>query len=315
MAGGTQQDAAAETAARNINKEDKTQKMAMELILKSADVTIPQAIENIQYLRQELAARLDYYKTLVVTEDGIKDAKADRANLNKLKAAIDDQRKEVKKQTMALYEPLERECKELLAMIDEPIAAIDSQLKAFEEQKKAAKYQALTEFFAKVNTLSFVKIEHVLYPKWANAAAKLDTLENLMSGNIQRIVDDYAEIKELYVDSAMLTAILQRFEQTRDKGAALAYAAEIERREKAEQERREREAAEKARREQEQREAAQIQRQPDEAVLHPTIAPTPVRPTPETIGQAIFRVVGTRSQIRALAAYMRENGISYVVLK
>ena len=274
--------------------------MSMELILRNADVTIPQAIENIQYLRQELTTRLDYYKTLVVTEDGIKDAKADRANLNKLKAAIDDQRKKVKQQTMALYEPLEKECKELLAMIDEPIAVIDSQLKAFEEQKKAAKYQALTEFFAKVNTLSFVKLDHVLNPRWGNATMKLDTLKDEMSGNIQRIVDDYAEVKELYADSPMLTAILQRFEQTRDKGAALAYAAEIERREKAEQE---------------QREAAQIQRQPDEAVIHPTIAPTPVRPAPEPIGQATFRVVGTRSQLRALAAYMRENGISYEVLK
>lgn len=289
--------------------------MSMELILRNADVTIPQAIENIQYLRQELAARLDYYKGVIVTEDTIKDAKADRANLNKLKAAIDDQRKEVKRQTMALYEPLEKECKELLAMIDEPIVVIDSQLKAFDEQKKAAKYQALTEFFAKVNTLDFVKIENVLNPKWANATAKLDALKDEMSGNIQRIVDDYAEIKQIYAESPLLTAILQRFEQTRDKGAALAYAAEIERREKAEQERREREAAEKARREQEQREAEQIQRQPDEAIMQPTIAPAPAKPTPEPIGQATFRVIGTRSQLRVLAAYMRENGIKYEVLK
>lgn len=289
--------------------------MSMELILRNADVTIPQAIENIQYLRQELAARLDYYKGVIVTEDTIKDAKADRANLNKLKAAIDDQRKEVKRQTMALYEPLEKECKELLAMIDEPIGVIDSQLKAFDEQKKAAKYQALTEFFTKVNTLDFVKIEHVLSPKWANATAKLDALKDEMSGSIQRIVDDYADIKKLYAESPLLTAILQRFEQTRDKGAALAYAAEIERREKAEQERREREAAEKARREQEQREAEQIQRQSDEVITHPTIAPTPAEPAPEPIGQATFRVIGTRSQLRALAAYMRENGIKYEVLK
>ena len=289
--------------------------MSMELILRNADVTIPQAIENLQYLRQELAARLDYYKGVIVTEDTIKDAKADRANLNKLKAAIDDQRKEVKRQTMALYEPLEKECKELLSMIDEPIGVIDSQLKAFDEQKKAAKYQALTEFFAKVNTLDFVKIEHVLSPKWGNATSKLDTLKDEMSGNIQRIVDDYADIKKLYADSTMLTAILQRFEQTRDKSAALAYAAEIERREKVEQERREREAAEKARREQEQREAEQIQRQPEEVVTYPTIAPAPAKPTPEPIGQATFRVIGTRSQLRALAAYMRENGIKYKVLK
>ena len=286
--------------------------MSMELILKNADVTIPQAIENIQYLRQELAARLNYYKGVIVTEDTIKDAKADRANLNKLKAAIDDQRKEVKRQTMALYEPLEKECKELLSMIDEPIGVIDSQLKAFDEQKKAAKYQALTEFFAKVNTLDFVKIEHVLNPKWANATAKLDALKDEMSGNIQRIVDDYADIKKLYADSPLLTAILQRFEQTRDKGAALAYAAEIERREKAEQERREREA-EAARRAAEAatEHAAQIVPEP---MQEPLVQPVEAA-QPEPIGQATFRAIGTRSQLRTLAAYMRDNGIKYEVLK
>ena len=213
---------------------------------------------------------------------------------------------------MALYEPLEKECKELLSMIDEPIGVIDSQLKAFDEQKKAAKYQALTEFFAKVNTLDFVKIEHVLNPKWANATAKLDALKDEMSGNIQRIVDDYADIKKLYADSPLLTAILQRFEQTRDKGAALAYAAEIERREKAEQERREREA-EAARRAAEAatEHAAQIVPEP---MQEPLVQPVEAA-QPEPIGQATFRAIGTRSQLRTLAAYMRDNGIKYEVLK
>lgn len=291
--------------------------MSMELILRNADVTIPQAIENIQYLRQELAARLDYYKGVIVTEDTIKDAKADRANLNKLKAAIDDQRKEVKRQTMALYEPLEKECKELLAMIDEPIVVIDSQLKAFDEQKKAAKYQALTEFFAKVNTLDFVKIENVLNPKWANATAKLDALKDEMSGNIQRIVNDYAEIKKLYADSTMLTAILQRFEQTRDKGVALAYAAEIERRERAEQERREREAAERAEREKQIIVPEKVYTDepiPPQAPADPIIIEM-LEPEAEPIGTAAFRVTGTRTQMRALAAYMKDNGISYEVIK
>lgn len=289
--------------------------MSMELILKTGTVTIPQAIENVQALKAELSERLTYYGSLIVTEDGIKDAKSDKAALNKLKTAIDNQRKEVKKQTMALYEPLERECKELIAMIDAPIEAIDKQLKAFDDIKKQEKYAALVEFFGKINCLEFVKLDHVLNPRWGNATMKLDALKAEISEQVQRISDDCAEIRKLYADSPMLTAILQRFEQTRDKGAALAYAAEIERREKAEQERREREAAEKARREQEQHEAEQIQRQPEEAALHPTIAPTPVRPAPEPIGQATFRVVGTRSQLRTLAAYMRQNGIKYEVLK
>lgn len=286
--------------------------MSMELIIKSGTVTIPQAIENIQLLKQELADRLDYYKSLIVTEDGIKDAKADKAALNKLKAAIDVQRKEVKRQTMALYEPLEKECKELLAMIDEPIAAIDGQLRAFDEKKKAEKFAALVEFFEQINTLDFVKLEHVLNPKWGNVTIKLDALKNKMSGEIQRIVDDYAEIKKLYADSPMLTAIIQRFETTRDKGAALAYAAEIERKEQA---RREREAAERARLETEQTqpEPEPIPVEKSFTAQSDTVVKTVEQPEP--VGTVTFSVTGTRSQIVAVRDFMKSNGITFTVVR
>ena len=288
--------------------------MSMELILKSGTVTIPQAIENIQLLKQELADRLDYYKSLIVTEDSIKDAKADKAALNKLKAAIDEQRKEAKRQVMALYSPLEKECKELLAMIDEPIAAIDGQLKAFDEKKKAEKFAALVEFFEQINTLDFVKLEHVLDPKWGNVTMKLDALKDKMSGEIQRIVDDYTEIKELYADSPMLTAIMQRFETTRDKGAALAYAAEIERKEQA---RREREAAEKARLEAEQRqpgpEPEPIPVQKSFTAQTDTVVKTVEQP--ELVGTVTFSVTGTKSQIIALRDFMKQNNIVFTVIR
>lgn len=293
--------------------------MSMELIIKSGTVTIPQAIENIQLLKQELADRLEYYRTLVVTEDGIKDAKADKAALNKLKTAIDSQRKEVKRQTMALYEPLEKECRELLSMIDEPIRAIDDQIKAFDEQKKQAKYAELVEFFGKVNTLDFVKIEHVLNPKWGNATMKLDALKDEMSGNIQRIVDDYAEVKNLYADSPMFTAIMQRFETTRDKGAALAYAAEIERKEQ------QRKAAEEAQKKAwesteppmpskfmpPEPEPIPVEKSftpPEETVIHTTVQPEP------TI-TGTFRVTGTKAQLIALREFLKANGLDFEIVR
>lgn len=301
--------------------------MSMELILKQTQVTIPQAIENIQLLKQELADRLDYYKALIVTEDGIKDAKADKANLNKLKAAIDEQRKEAKRQVMALYSPLEKECKELLAMIDEPIAAIDGQLKAFDEKKKAEKFAALVEFFEQINTLDFVKLEHVLNPKWGNVTMKLDTLKDEISGAIQTIVDDYVEIKKLYADSPMLTAIVQRFETTRDKGTALAYAAEIERKEQArkaaeearraaEQARKEREAAEQAAREQQIIAPEKNEPTPQEPA-DPIVAEAPpqAEPTAEPTGRVTFAVTGTKSQIIALRDFMKQNNIVFTVIR
>lgn len=288
--------------------------MRMELILKQTQVTIPQAIENIQYLRKELKDQLDYYEGIIVTPDTMKSAKADKANLNKLKTAIDNQRKEVKKQVLGLYEPLETECKELLGMIDRPIEAIDKQLKAFDEQKKAEKYAALTEFFEQINTLDFVKLEHVLNPKWGNATMKLDTLKSEMSGAVQAIVDDYAEIKKLYADSPMLTAIVQKFETMRDKGAALAYAAEIERKEQA---RREREAAEKARLEAEQTQPGPkpepIPVQKSFTAQTDTVVKTVEQPEP--VGTVTFSVTGTKSQIIAVRDFMKQSGITFTVVR
>lgn len=290
----------------------------MELILKETQVTIPQAIENIQYLRKELKDQLEYYEGIIVTPDTIKNAKSDKAALNKLKTAIDNQRKAVKKDVMALYEPLEAECKELLGMIDRPIEAIDKQLKAFDEQKKSEKYAELTEFFGKINCNDFVRLDDVLNPKWGNSTAKLDTLKQEVAAEVERISFEYTEIKRLYAGHALLPAILERFEQTRDKGAALAYAAEMEckekerlEREQAEQARREREAAEKARREQEQRETEQIQRQPNETIVYPTIAPTQIEP----MITGTFRVTGTRAQIIALREFLKANDLDYEIVK
>ena len=60
----------------------------MELILANADLNLPQSIANLEQLKEELVPRLEKYNNLVVTEDSIKDAKADKANLNKLKAFL-----------------------------------------------------------------------------------------------------------------------------------------------------------------------------------------------------------------------------------
>ncbi len=46
----------------------------MELILKSAEVNLPQSIANLEQLKAELEPRLEKYNSLVVTEDSIKAA-------------------------------------------------------------------------------------------------------------------------------------------------------------------------------------------------------------------------------------------------
>ena len=274
--------------------------MPMELILKSSDVSIPQAIENIEQLKEELAPKMQYYSSLVVTEDSIKAAKTDKANLNKLKKAIDEQRIAVKKQCLAIYEPLEKQCKELVGMIEAPITVIDKQIKNFDDIRKQEKYNELKAHFDAVCNLDFLILEDVLNPKWGNATLKTEALKAEITESVNRISEGYNEIKELYKDSPLLTAILDRYTETKDKGSALAYAAVMEKREQ-------------QRKEREEQEAHLVQKSGE---IPATAKVTePIEQTIEPLGTVAFKVTCTRSQLVQLRDYMKNNGISFEVIR
>lgn len=280
--------------------------MSLELMIRPAEVTIPQAIDNFEQLKAELEPRMQKYASLVVSEDGISAAKKDKADLNKLRTAVEDQRKAVKKQCLELQTTFEAQCKELTAMIDEPIAAIDKQIKAFDEQRKQDKYNELAAHFCRVNTLPFLKLEDVLDPKWANVTSKIEKLESDIEERVNCLAEDLAEIMQLFAGSPMLTPIIEKFSETKDKGAAFAYATVLEKRE---QQRREAEA-----------QRAEAERASQRQEVLPSELPDPVQEpeSPEPIKEAQPLVAGcfaircTRDQLAALRQYMIDNGITIV---
>ena len=61
--------------------------------LKVNEYQLPeQILFNYEELKAELTEKVQHYETLVYTDDQIKEAKADRATLNKLKKALSDER-------------------------------------------------------------------------------------------------------------------------------------------------------------------------------------------------------------------------------
>ena len=118
--------------------------MSMEFVMGNSLETLPKTIDfNFEELKGQLAESLALYTGLVVTEDGIKGAKEDRAKLNKLREALENKRKEVKRECMAPYTDFEAKVKELVGLIDQPIAAIDAQLKEYEEKILGAEERML----------------------------------------------------------------------------------------------------------------------------------------------------------------------------
>ena len=86
---------------------------------------------NFEEIKEALGLQMTAYLELEVTEDNINERKADLATLRKICKAVDERKKEVKKGFMKPYEDFEKEVKDVLAVINEPINMIDTELKGF----------------------------------------------------------------------------------------------------------------------------------------------------------------------------------------
>ena len=199
----------------------------MEFKLITDLTQLPQTVEfNVEELKAELTEKLAYYENLVVTEDAVRDAKSDKAKLNKLRTAIDTKRKEVKKACLAPYEEFERQCRDILDMIDRPINSIDQQIKVFEQKELDAKYAELEQHFKScmVGIDLPIVLDKILNPKWQNKTLKADTLKRETSECIEQICEEVKGIRYAYSDTPHLDAVLKYYYEGYDAGAAHVYA-------------------------------------------------------------------------------------------
>ena len=79
---------------------------------------------NYEELKTEIQGKANDYMNLVYTADQVKDAKKDRANLNKFVEALESKRKEIKKQITEPYSAFEKQEKELVGIVNKAIANI-----------------------------------------------------------------------------------------------------------------------------------------------------------------------------------------------
>lgn len=278
-----------------------------------------QAIEfNHDDLKKELAIRLEKYNNLVYSESSIKEAKTDRASLNKLKDAIENKRKEIKKQCLKPYEDFEAKIKEIVAMIDKPITAIDTQVKNYEQIKKDEKLEGIKAFYAdKVMDLAdLVPFEKIFNPKWLNATYKEADIQKEISDLFVKVESDIQVIRELQTEyeKQVIITYLKGFDLT----AAL--------QEKKHQEEQAAKLAEYKRQQEEKKQQAQAEPEKQVKVIDGkddnwnTLKPGDVvefaepaqEPIPEEKMYTIdFRVTATAVQLQALKQFFVDNNIKY----
>lgn len=171
--------------------------------LKTEDIKALEPVKfNYEELKKELTEKVENYKNLVYTEENINMAKKDRANLNKLKKAISDEKIRVKNTLLAPYADFESKCKELIKIVDTSVENVDRQVKAFEDEEKRTKKEEIQKYFNEhVGHFKDVIIfENVFEDRWLNKTTTMKTVQADIEHIFSRASSDLITIESTVPD-------------------------------------------------------------------------------------------------------------------
>lgn len=171
--------------------------MELKIYSPTADRRIEKIKWNNEEIKKEVAQKLEYYKNVVYDETEIKEAKKDRASLKKFVEALENKRKEIKKQCLAPYEDFEKEEKEIIAMFSEATSSIDSQIKNFEQAKKDKKLDEIKGLFVSAEFPDWVSFEQIFDERWLNVSVSLKNIETQINNAREQIDKDLEMLRVL----------------------------------------------------------------------------------------------------------------------
>lgn len=286
--------------------------------LRVNEVAIPEEIKvlNFEELKAELKDKAEYYGSLLYTDEQIKDAKADRAMLNKFKNTANSERIRKEKEYMNPFNQFKSQINELIAIVDKPIAVIDERIAAYNDEQKAQKKKAIEELFAGMGFQSFVTLEKIWDPKWLNASTSMKSIEEQMRSRMYQIGDDVLTLHNLPEFGFEATEV---YKQTLDINKAIKEAQRMAEIAKAKAEAAaKKKAAEEARKAEEERKAKEIKE--EQRVIVPTepheqavTPPEPVQSADSTQERMVvrFEVLLTTEDAYALKEFFKSRSIEF----
>ena len=162
------------------------------------EMQIPEKISfNYEELKSGLLEKASRYEAMVYGEDEIKDAKADRSALNKLKKALNDERIRQEKEYMKPFNEFKSQVNEIIEIIDKPIAVIDGQIKEYEAEKKRVKEDAIYEYWESLGNHDWLKIEQIWDDKWLNASVSMKKVQEEISDRLTTIQNEIGTLEQL----------------------------------------------------------------------------------------------------------------------
>lgn len=144
--------------------------MTNELTVRVEHPELPAIRWNEAEVQQNLTEMLAAYTGRVYTPDTIKDAKADRAAVNKLDKQLSDAARSAKAFYMKPLEEFLQSTKQMQTRCKDVSGAIDQQVKAVEEAERQDKADALRAVYADCigELREMIPFDRLLVPQWLN---------------------------------------------------------------------------------------------------------------------------------------------------
>lgn len=277
--------------------------------LKMQEVQFPKVIQfNFAELKEEITAKAELYKNMVYTEETIKEAKADKATLNKFIKVLEDKRKDVKKQCLQPYEDFEKQIKELVAIVNEPVQLIDSQVKAYDEKRKAEKLDQIKAIWEESDHPEWLSCNMIFDNRWLNVTFSLKQVQDAITERLTQINTELTTLNSL---TEFAFEAVEVYKNTLDVNRAIAEGqrlADIQRR-------KQEEAMRKAAAEAAEKEAEIRQAEIEPEVITPAEPVAMIEPDPEPADASAtwirFEACMTTEQAYKLKHFFEEEGIQF----
>lgn len=264
-------------------------------------MTPEQITWNYEEIKTELAEKIQKYETLVYDEDQIQEAKKDRAALNKLKAALNDERLRREREYMKPFQVFKDQVNEIREIIDKPIKIIDEQLEGYEEDRKRKKREEIGAYWTQENKHpEWINLPLIFQDKWLNASYSMTQIKKDIDSKVGQINYDMETLEMLPEYSFEAVEV---YKTTLDMNKAIAEGqrlADIQRR---------KEEAEKAEKEL----MAKVEEEEAEAIMADMEAEASPAPEQKEEKKMMvrFEVELTVDQAKELRAFFQERGIRF----
>lgn len=164
---------------------------------------------NFNEIKEALAIQMSAYDGITIAEDEIPKAKSELATLRKIRKAVDDRRKEVKREFCEPLDEFEEKVKELLAEIDKPIGYINDQITMFNEERILKKQERCREIYAESigEFEKFLPYDRIAKKQWDNATYSENDIKYDISEAITKVRSDLNVLSGL--DSEIYDTLIQ----------------------------------------------------------------------------------------------------------